>query len=97
MFEFLILAGLATAMTLTDKKKRPGHREIVVGGLGDNRKSSEFNQRQLNAGIRVEMEHTKSRRIAREIAKDHLTEHKNYYTELRSAEKRMEGPTPKSR
>lgn len=34
-------------------------------------------------GIRVELEHTRSRRVAREIACDHLTEDRRYYTKLR--------------
>lgn len=40
------------------------------------------NQRELARGIKVEMEHTTDRRIAREIACDHLTEGKRYYTKL---------------
>ena len=33
-------------------------------------------------GIKVEMEHTSNRAIAKEIAKDHLIEFSDYYTSL---------------
>jgi len=38
-------------------------------------------------GIKVEMEHTKDRAIAREIALDHLTEDPKYYSKLKKVEK----------
>ncbi len=47
------------------------------------------NQRELAYGIKVEMEHTNSRRIARIIAMQHLNESPLYYTFLRRAEKAM--------
>lgn len=40
---------------------------------------------QLDMGIKVELEHTSDRKIAREIALDHLSEDPNYYTKLKSA------------
>lgn len=43
-------------------------------------------RKQLELGIKVEMEHTTSRRAAREIARDHLWEIKDYYTRLRKME-----------
>lgn len=43
-------------------------------------------KRQLNKGIKIEMEHTKSKKVATEIAKDHLSENPNYYTELKKIE-----------
>jgi hypothetical protein len=39
-------------------------------------------QKQLNKGIKVEMEHTDTKKIAREIAMDHLAEDPNYYNKL---------------
>jgi hypothetical protein len=42
---------------------------------------------QLNKGIRVELEHTTDRRVAREIALDHLKEFPDYYDRLAKAEK----------
>lgn len=41
---------------------------------------------QLNNGIGVEMEHTKNKKIAREIAMDHLFEDPNYYKKLKKIE-----------
>ena len=37
---------------------------------------------QLNKGIKVEMEHTEDKEIAKEIAMDHLYEDPNYYNKL---------------
>jgi len=37
---------------------------------------------QLKIGIAVEMEHTNNKEISKQIALDHLTEHKDYYTKL---------------
>ena len=64
-------------------------KEILKSGLGDNRKDSLFNSKQLAKGIKVEMEHTKRKGIAKEIAKDHLTEFPDYYNELDKMEKKL--------
>jgi hypothetical protein len=61
--------------------------EKIKGGLGDNRPDSDFDQEQLKNGIKIEMEHTKDRKIAKEIAKDHLSEDPNYYKKLKKIEK----------
>jgi len=39
-----------------------------------------FSAAELRAGIKVEMEHTKSKKVAQRIATDHLREIPNYYT-----------------
>jgi hypothetical protein len=52
---------------------------IVVG------ESPKILKKQLNAGIREEMEHTGDRKIAKHIALDHLTEDPHYYTKLKRA------------
>jgi hypothetical protein len=44
-----------------------------------------FDPKQLRMGIKVEMEHTYCPKIAKAIAKAHLTEKANYYTKLRKA------------
>ena len=44
-----------------------------------------FKKNQLKMGITTELEHTNSKRIAKMIAKAHLTEFPNYYTKLRKA------------
>ena len=63
------------------------YEEKIKGGLGDDRPDSDFDAEQLKNGIEVEMEHTKDRKIAKEIAKDHLSEDPNYYKKLKKIEK----------
>lgn len=41
---------------------------------------------ELAMGVEVELEHTKSRKVAREIALDHLNELPDYYTRLKKME-----------
>lgn len=41
-----------------------------------------YNPTQLRIGTKIEMEHTKSKKVAEKIAKDHLREFPNYYTAL---------------
>lgn len=48
---------------------------------------SDFDPIQLQKGIKVEMEHTDDENIAKQIAKAHLTEIKNYYDLLDRMEK----------
>jgi len=43
-------------------------------------------KKQLNKGIKVEMEHTKDRKVAKEIAMDHLFEDPRYYDKLKKIE-----------
>jgi len=62
------------------------HRDLIPGGLADNNKPSDFNQKQLKEGQKVELEHTKNPKIAREIAMDHLKEDSKYYKKLRLLE-----------
>lgn len=57
--------------------------DMLRGGKGDRAKPSDFDPQELKRGIEVEMEHTKSRRIAREIALDHLSEDPRYYSKLK--------------
>lgn len=48
--------------------------------------TSAFIRSQLSKGINVEMEHTSSRKVAKEIALDHLSEFADYYDRLERAE-----------
>jgi hypothetical protein len=48
-----------------------------------------FNKKQVAIGIKTEMEHTTSRRVAKRIALDHLREHPQYYTYLLRMEREM--------
>jgi hypothetical protein len=49
-------------------------------------KSVEYINKQLDAGIKVEMEHTSKKSIAMEIALDHLNERPDYYERLKKVE-----------
>ena len=60
-------------------------KEMIVGGKGDNKPISQFDKKEFAKGMRVEREHTKSRKAASEIARDHLTEDPHYYSKLMRA------------
>lgn len=60
----------------------------IPGGLADDKKPSDFDSDKLKAGIKIELEHTSDKNIAREIAMDHLTEDINYYDKLKEIEKK---------
>lgn len=68
------------------RKSKPTFKQAIKGGLADKKNPSDFNKKQLEAGIKVEMEHTSSKKIAKEIAMDHLTEDPKYYTKLKKIE-----------
>lgn len=70
--------------------------DIISGGLGDNQTVSSLAKKhkvsedkireQLKKGIEVEFEHTNNRKIAKEIATDHVTEDSEYYNKLKKME-----------
>lgn len=57
-------------------------------GLADKagKKPDDFNKDQLEAGTKVEMEHTSDKNKAQKIAMDHLTEDPEYYKKLKKME-----------
>lgn len=72
-------------------------KEKIKGGLSDNKTLSQIAEKhkivilrplkkQLEMGIKVEMEHTKDEKTAKEIAMDHLWEDPRYYTKLKKVE-----------
>jgi hypothetical protein len=69
-----------------DPDRRARHRRAHKGlwGLAKRarKRVSDFSPRALAKGIRVEMEHTEQRSVARRIAMDHLTEDPRYYDKL---------------
>ena len=73
---------------ILDTIMEEGDEEELKGGLGDNKKDEEFDEKQLEKGEEVEKEHTDDEDIANEIAKDHLTEKKDYYDKLEDMEKK---------
>lgn len=71
--------------------------ERLRGGLGDGRADGDFDPKALAEGMAVEREHTDDPKVAREIAKDHLTEDPDYYRKLRRIEKAAKRRDPITR
>ena len=64
--------------------------EQLRGGYAAGLDPRDFDVVELSHGIKVEMEHTPSRVVAREIAMDHLVEDPQYYRRLARMEKGFE-------
>lgn len=60
-------------------------KDVLHGGKGDYKPDSDFDPIELKKGIKHEFEHTKNKKLAKEIAKDHLSEDPKYYTHLKKA------------
>lgn len=58
---------------------------VILGNIGDHDfvPDNSFNQKELQLGIKTELEHTRSIIVAKLIAKDHLSEDPMYYTKLK--------------
>lgn len=71
--------------TIIDAIKYKIAKEILSGGDADKKKDTDFPAKELAKGIVHEKEHTSNNAMAKEIAKDHLIENKQYYTKLEQA------------
>lgn len=74
---------------------RSGQKDLLPGGEADNLPDREFSPSALAEGAHHEHEHTDNAQIAKEIAKDHLSEDPRYYEKVRKiagAEKAGAGP-----
>ncbi len=71
--EEAIEGGLSSGMTLQDIADK---HSVDIDQI----------QKELEAGIEVEKEHTGDEELAKEIAMDHLTEDPSYYTNLAKIE-----------
>ncbi len=60
-------------------KKAKKWRDKIPGGRADGKSPTDYENSQVERGKDIEFEHTDSPDIAREIAMDHLEEHKDYY------------------
>jgi hypothetical protein len=67
--------------TRLSQKKCHAKVRLKYGSVPD----SKFIKKQLAMGVLVEMEHTDCPKLAKQIAKAHLTEEKHYYTTLLKA------------
>jgi len=75
---------------LGEKLKSAAEADILSGGLADKKKNTNFDPKQMAMGEKVELEHTDTPAVAREIARDHLEEFPTYYTALDEMEKKLE-------
>lgn len=57
-------------------------KDRIPGGKADKRNPKDFDQAQLKKGIQHELEHTNDKKLAMEIAMDHLSEDPKYYDHL---------------
>ena len=71
-------------------KKEFEYREEPKIGKHNSAPDSFFNKKQLELGIKIEMEHTDDVKVATSIAKDHLSEFSDYYTRLVKMEEKAE-------
>lgn len=62
------------------------YKDKLPGGLADDKEPRDFDKATLARGIKVELEHTSDRALAKEIAMDHLTEDPRYYEKLATVE-----------
>lgn len=65
----------------------------LKGGKADYLRPQDFPKKTLLAGMRHELEHTKSHRLAMEIAMDHLVEDSKYYEKLKKIERHQNPST----
>ncbi len=63
-------------------------KEKIPGGLSSGKSDKDFDPKQIELGIKTETEHTGDKEMAKEIAKDHLTEDPEYYTHLKKMEEK---------
>lgn len=79
--------GAADNMTLLDIAKKHAYDDSTDSTSEEGIDKMLNNlKKQLHIGMKYELEHSKSRNTAKEIAMDHLSENPNYYTELKKAD-----------
>lgn len=96
----VLLLILAIFKNKIKKKNDMIKEDKIKGGKADNVSVEDIAKKfdvtvakinkELDMGVEVELEHTKSRKLAKEIAMDHLTEIPDYYTRLKKMEKEGE-------
>lgn len=70
--------------------QRKAAAELIPGGLAAGEPDTKYPKKQLEMGVEIEKEHSPVQAKAKEIAKDHLEEHPQYYSALKAMEKRLE-------
>lgn len=74
------------------KAKKKNKYNNLPGGKAQGKTIKDFSpaeRKQIEMGTKFEMEHTNSKKLAREIAMDHVTEFGTYYTELKKMENKL--------
>jgi len=79
---FSLFIGACYLMITSDSKR--SKTDYISGGMGKGLTDKDVDPKELRMGIKVEMEHTKNRAIAKKIALDHLAEKSNYYSLLKT-------------
>jgi hypothetical protein len=65
-----------------------GMSDLIPGGKSDKIPPSAFPAKKVQEGAKVESEHTSNKTVAKEIARDHLSEDMGYYGKLKKMEKK---------
>lgn len=86
-FNTIEVWGLPKLHTIPFNPRAKSAQERIPGGLAKGKHPSDFDPEQLAKGMKVELEHTPDRDVAREIAMDHLMEDPAYYDKLEKIEK----------
>lgn len=85
-----------------DAEKGKKRNEVLKGGKADGMTLEDIHReihpdipfndllKEFQKGLKIEMEHTSDKKIAAEIARDHIAEFWDYYTRLSKMEKEAE-------
>jgi ppGpp synthetase/RelA/SpoT-type nucleotidyltranferase len=71
-------------------RSKLGKSDKIPGGLAEGKSPKDFDKKKMKEGAKVEKEHTSDKKVAKEIAMDHLEEDDNYYKKLKKIEKKSE-------
>lgn len=82
--------GHAAGKTAAAELSRSGQNDLLPGGKADNLPDRDFFAPALAEGAKHEHEHTRDGQVAKEIAKDHLSEDSQYYEKIKEIEKGAE-------
>ena len=67
-------------------KSKSASKDIISGGKADSKPAGDFSPSQMAMRKKVEMEHSNSPALAKEISRDHLEEFPDYYSRLKKME-----------
>ena len=95
-FTYSPLSKLLYEMPMVDKTR---NEDVFPGGMADKFSLDDLAKKhgvgvdeiksQIAKGVKVEMEHTNDKKVAFEIAKDHVFENPKYYDKLKTIENRI--------